>query len=374
MTSRVLVNATAKVAKPERLSKFVDTIRVQFQGGPGGNGCISMLSLFANEFAGPDGGNGGCGGHVVLRANKQIKSFNHVKSRYRGLSGLPGKGKNIFGLNAEHMFIDVPVGTLVTPAGPKDLAYHEIDPDKSDIIADLDREGSMFIAARGGAGGRGNHSFLTNANRHPRVAEAGAMGETNTYDLRMRMYAHIALVGLPNVGKSTLLKTLTNANVKIGNYFFTTRHPQVGVLEYDDFTQIAISDLPGLIEDSNKNRGLGVRFLRSVERCVCLLYVVDMSTDPATQLEKLFMELELHKRGLSERPHMIFGNKMDDPISVTNVEPLKEYLASRRPNTTLVLGSSLYGGHLEKLRSEFKSMYEIYKAKHDDELEDALIW
>lgn len=356
------------------LSRFVNTLRVVFRGGNGGNGCISMLNLYANEFAGTAGGNGGHGGHVVLRANKQVKSLNNLATTYKGLDGEDGRGKNQYGANAEHTIIDVPVGTLVAQATPKDLAEHEFDPDLSDIVGDLDQHGSLFIAARGGSGGRGNSAFLSNTNRHPRFAEAGAKGEINTYELRMKLFAHIGLIGLPNAGKSTLLKSLTSAQVKIGDYSFTTLHPQVGVLEFPDYTQVAISDLPGLIEESHKNRGLGLKFLRHVVHCACLLYVVDLTRDPVIQLETLFFELEHYRQGLSRRPHFIIGNKLDDPKSEDNIDILKDYIQRTRPETKLLMTSCLRGDNLEQVRLELRRMYDDYYLKNQDELNDALIW
>lgn len=355
-------------------SRFVDALRVQFQGGQGGDGCISMLHVFGNEFCGPDGGNGGCGGHVVLRADRKVKSFGHLSKTYRGLAGVRGMGKNLFGANGAHTFVEVPIGTIVTPVRPKELAEHEFDPEKSDIIAELDQHGSLFIAARGGAGGRGNATYLSNTNRHPRVAEAGAAGELNTYELRMKLYAHIGLIGLPNAGKSTLLKTLTRAHVRIGDYAFTTLHPQVGTIEYDDYTQIAISDLPGLIEDSHKNRGLGIKFLRHVQRCACLLYVIDLTNEPIQQLQTLWNELELYKRGLSSQAHMILANKIDHPEASANVTSFIDFVSKERPETKVLVTSSLRGDNLEDLRLDLRRMYDEYQTKFEDEPDAGLVW
>lgn len=356
------------------ISKFINSAVVKFRGGRGGDGCISMLSLFANEFAGPSGGNGGHGGHIVLRAKKSVKSLNHIQSQYRGHDGIRGRSKNLFGANAEHTFVDVPVGTVVARPKPKELAEHEFDPELSDLVADLDQDGSLFIAAKGGSGGRGNNAFLSNTNRHPRIAEAGAKGEENVYELRMKLYAHVGLIGLPNTGKSTLLRTLTNAQVKIGDYAFTTLFPQVGIMEYDDYTQVAISDLPGLIEDSHKNRGLGLKFLRHVQHCACLLYVVDLTDNPILQLETLFQELDLYRKGLSHRPHLILGNKIDDPRSLDNVATLKSYLDKVRPESKLLIASGLRGDSLDKLRVQLRDMYDAHYNKHKDDVGQAMVW
>lgn len=347
------MNAIRSVATAKKLTRFVDTVKIRFQGGKGGDGCISMLSLFANEFAGPDGGNGGHGGHVVLNANCRVKSFNQVSKIYKGEDGGRGRSKCMFGANGAHRYVDVPVGTVVA--------------EEETTLAELTRDGAQFIAARGGAGGRGNASYLSNENRHPRVAQVGASGESKLLELRLRIYAHVGLIGLPNVGKSTLLKTMTHAEVKIGNYAFTTLYPQVGIIEYDDYTQLAIADLPGLIEDSHKNRGLGLSFLRNVQKCVCLLYVIDMTEDPIKQLETLVKELELYKENLSERPHVIMGNKVDDERSVANIVKLSEYLARHRPHSKFMACSALRGDNLERLRMEMRRMYDEYQNSPDTE-------
>lgn len=366
--------AASQLYKPDKLSRFVDSVRVKFQGGKGGDGCIAMLHLFANEFAGVDGGSGGCGGHVVLRATSQVKSLNKVNSNYQGLPGASGKGKNLYGFNAPHTFVEVPIGTIVTPAKPKELAEHEYDPDKSEVVAELDQEGSMFIAARGGAGGRGNSTYLSNTNRHPRVAELGAMGEKNVYDLRLKFYAHIGLIGLPNAGKSTLLRTMTGARVKIGDYAFTTLHPQVGIIQFDDYTRLAISDLPGLIEGSHNNHGLGINFLRSVQRCICFLYLIDMTQDPVKELETLFFELETFKKGLSWRPHLVIGNKIDDERARANVDVVRDFLNINRPGTKFILTSTLRGDNLEDVRIEMRNIYDQHLAANKDDLGGTLEW
>jgi len=360
--------------KSARSTRFVDSVRVKFQGGRGGDGCISMLHEFANEFGGPDGGNGGCGGHVVLRANGIVKSLNKIASAYKGLPGVAGMGRDMHGKNAEHTFVDVPIGTLVAPAIPKEVNPADFDPDKSPIVAELSEEGSMFIAARGGAGGKGNAFFLSNRNRHPRIAQAGAEGEVKVFELRMKLYAHVGLIGLPNAGKSTLLRNMTHANVQVGDYQFTTLYPQVGTLAYDDYTQIAISDLPGLIEDSHKNRGLGVTFLRHVKRCVCLLYVIDLSEEPIRQFETLCFELESYKKGLSERPHLVLANKVDLPEAAANLAQFAHHLAKVRPNSKLLPISTLRGDNLEELRLELKRMHDEYQAANADSIDAPLVW
>lgn len=369
-----LANAAlrSQYANPVKVSRFVDAVRVRFSGGKGGDGSISFLHLFANEFAGPDGGNGGNGGHLILRAENTVKSLNHVKSHYMGEPGERGQGKNLYGKGGEHKFIDVPVGTIVRPARP--MSEFDYKEDESDIIADLDEHGSMFIAARGGGGGKGNMSYLSNRNRHPRQAQAGARGDINVFELKMRLYAHLGLIGMPNAGKSTLLRALTMANVRIGEYAFTTLHPQVGTIEYDDYSQVAISDLPGLIQDSHLNRGLGVQFLRHVERCACIVFVIDLSSEsPIGQIQQLVKELEAYKKGLSSRPNLIVGNKIDTESAQRNEQAFATYVASRWPNTRFITVSTLTGANLKQLRDEFKRVYDFYASKHAGDT-DALVW
>lgn len=375
MTSTRLLQQFVKQAKPERLSRFVDSVRVKFKGGNGGDGCISMLHLFCNEFAGPDGGNGGNGGHIIIRANDRVKSLGGMARTYYGYQGERGKGKNLYGRNADHKFVEVPVGTLVCKTQDRSLAEHEIDPDLSDIVADLDQHGSMFIAARGGAGGRGNASYLSNQNRHPRVAQLGAKGEEKDYEIRLKIYAHVALIGLPSAGKSSLLRSLTNANVRVGDWDFTTLHPQVGVIQYEDtLEQVAISDLPGLIDDSHKNRGLGLRFLRHAQRCACVLFVIDLTRSPAKQMDTLTREMELFRKGMSWRPHIVVGNKVDEPNCEQGIEELKGYMAERRPNSSLLLVSSRRGDNLDELRLAIKRLYDEQQVKASDGLHDNLLW
>lgn len=362
-------------------SRFIDSIKVRFRGGRGGDGCVSMMHLFANEWAGPDGGNGGNGGHVVLRASRQVKSLARINPNYQGHPGARAHGKNLFGRSAEHTFVEVPVGTTVIQARPKHIAPHEWADERSresKIVAVLDVEGSMFVAARGGAGGRGNASYLTNLNRHPQLAEKGAEGDCNEYELFMRLYAHLGMIGMPNAGKSSLLTALTGAQVKIGDYAFTTLHPQVGVIEYDeqDYAQVAISDLPGLIEDSHLNRGLGVSFLRSLHRCAAFMYVLDLAADPIGQWKTLVHELESYKRGThSSRAHLIVANKSDLVGTDKPYEELLAYLALEHPRAPRpVAVSAKTGAGLAELRKSIRQIHDEYVALNADEPETALVW
>lgn len=347
------------VATTDRNTSFIDWKRVLFNGGNGGDGCISFLHTIHTEFAGPDGGDGGNGGHVILKANTNIKSLAGVRSAYRAESGQHGEGKDIIGRSGEHIFIEVPLGTLV----------RRFD---GTILADLDIDGSMYIAARGGAGGKGNHFFLSNKNRHPRIAEVGGKGEEHRYILEMKCVAHVGLVGFPNVGKSTLLRAISRARPRVACYPFTTLNPYVGVVQFDDYVQLAVADLPGLIPGAHENRGLGIDFLKHVERCVCLMYVIDLSiSEPWSQLEDLIHELECFKPGLSRKPHAIIGNKYDHPNAPENLEKLKEFLIQQAPEGTLPLPvipvSAKFGGNIKEFIDHMRGLYDLY---HEEKVEN----
>ncbi|CAH1791867.1 unnamed protein product [Owenia fusiformis] len=312
---RSYVARAAKKIKPRsdrpENKHFMDFRRVHLKGGKGGNGMMSFLSLFANEFAGPDGGDGGCGGHVILQADTNVKALNHVKTEYKAADGENGKSKCCHSKNTEHTYVSVPIGTIC-----KD--------ESGSVVADLAKQNAIFVAARGGAGGHGNHYFLSNEKRAPTTHEMGAAGEDKHLLLELRTIAHAGLIGFPNAGKSTLLRAVSRARPKVAAYPFTTLNPHVGIVEYEDMVQVAVADIPGLIEGAHQNRGLGISFLRHIERCLCLLYVIDLSVDePWTQLDNLKYELEQYSEGLSERRHAIIGNKIDLKKSQDNFELLK---------------------------------------------------
>ncbi|CAB4069277.1 lipA [Lepeophtheirus salmonis] len=252
-----------KVPKPkkdEKINYFVDWKVIKVYGGNGGDGCISTLSLFRNEFAGPDGGNGGYGGHVIFRAEDKLSSLNHVKNEIKGFNG-------------------VPVGTILRNA-------------KREVLVELDKKGSAFIAARGGEGGRGNAFFRSSTNQTPICAEVGGKGEGFRFEIELKTSAHVGLIGFPNAGKSTLLRAIT--------------------LNYDDYEKISIADVPGIIEGSHQNKGLGISFLRHIERT----------------LEILKNELEQYHPGLSNRPHKVVANKIDLEGSENNFRILADQIGN----------------------------------------------
>ncbi|KAA0203261.1 hypothetical protein HAZT_HAZT011158 [Hyalella azteca] len=290
---------------------FKDHTILKVRGGNGGDGAVSMLSVYRKEFAGPDGGDGGNGGHVVLKATKAKNSLCHLPCSISGPNGECGRKHDCHGANAEHMVVEVPLGTIVSYEGK--------------VLASLDVENALFVAARGGAGGKGNVFFCTDTDQAPKVAEYGGKGEQLTYEIELRTIADIGLIGFPNAGKSTLLRAISRARPKVANYPFTTLNPHVGIVHYADMFQLAVADIPGLVEGAHVNKGLGYEFLRHVQRCAGLLYILDGSQpEPWKQLEVLRRELDLYDSGLSQRPYAVVANKIDLDEAQQNVEELKQ--------------------------------------------------
>ncbi|CAC5396703.1 obgE [Mytilus coruscus] len=343
-------------SKINRKTFFVDFKKVKVTGGTGGNGVMCFTSEKNKEFCGPDGGDGGNGGHVVLKASKDIRSLNHLKTVINGNTGVKGRSKNCHGKNAEHLYVKVPQGTIVRNEEGK-------------MLTSLDEEHDYYIAARGGSGGRGNRFFLTDTNTAPAKAELGAEGESRQLMLELRIMANAGLIGFPNAGKSTLLRAISRAKPKVSPIPFTTMNPHIGMVGYDDYVQIAVADIPGLIKDAHKNRGLGISFLRHIERCACLLYVIDLSvSEPWTQLNDLKHELDQYKPGLSARPHAVIGNKIDLPGAKDNLRELT--LAINLPVYPVAAKHRI---GIDSLLTHLRYMYDKYGAKEDIEEDSTLV-
>lgn len=327
----------------KKLSRyFVDQRRVKVAAGSGGDGASSFHSEPWKEWGGPDGGNGGAGGDVIIRVDRQVKSLSAVSTVYRGKDGEAGSSKNRFGRNASPTYIAVPLGTVVKEEG--------------EMLADLSHHQQLYIVAYGGAGGKGNRFFLSNENRAPLTATPGEKGQERVVQLELRTMAHAALVGFPNAGKSSLLRVISNARPAVAAYPFTTLKPHVGIVQYRDHEQVAVADIPGLIAGAHLNRGLGVSFLRHIERCRVLLYVLDMSSaQPWEQFHQLRFELDQYKPDLSHRPHAIVANKMDLPNARKNLEALRS-----RVRQTVIPVSALTGDNTGELILHLRTMYDSY--------------
>ncbi|XP_014210209.1 mitochondrial ribosome-associated GTPase 2 [Copidosoma floridanum] len=343
---------TKPKSKRGTLQYFVDIKQVRVEGGKGGDGNVSFLQVWCNDKAGPDGGDGGNGGHVIFEVTPDIKDLSSVQSILKADDGENGGNKDCFGKSASHKIVKVPMGTIV-----RDV--------EGNILADLEEEGTKFIAARGGAGGHGNVFFKSDVNNTPKVAEYGAEGESYQYVLEIRSMAHVGLIGLPNAGKSTLLTAITRARPKIAPYPFTTLKPHIGMIQYDDYEQIAVADLPGLIPDSHKNKGLGITFLKHAERCAALLFIIDITHDePWTQLEILKYEISQFNDNLNDRPKIVIANKIDLPQAKENLQLLQE-----RIDEPIVAISAKIGTNVSTLLREIRILYDKYLTENQKNVE-----
>ncbi|XP_066527394.1 mitochondrial ribosome-associated GTPase 2 [Hoplias malabaricus] len=334
-------NTKKKELSEKKLTRyFVDRKRVKLEAGSGGNGACSFHSEPRKEWGGPDGGNGGNGGDVIIKVNAQVKSLSLVSPLYRGENGESGRSKNCYGRNASPIFVQVPIGTVVKEEGR--------------TVADLALNGQEFIAVHGGQGGKGNRFFLSNENRAPLTATPGERGEERVLQLELRTLAHAGLVGFPNAGKSSLLRAISNAKPAVAAYPFTTLNPHIGIVRYRDHQQLAVADIPGLIRGAHLNRGLGVSFLRHIQRCRFLLFVLDMTSPfPWEQLQDLQYELDQYEPGLSQRPKVIVANKMDLSGTQGNLEALRSHVDER-----VIPVSALTGHNTEELILHLRELYD----------------
>ena len=287
------------------MSQFVDECQLNLRGGDGGAGCVSFRREGPVVNGGPNGGDGGNGGDIWLVADHNVASllaFRDHPHRRAG-DGVHGKGKDLHGRRGESLEVTVPEGTVVS-----DLYTGE-------VLAELNNHGDRWMAVAGGRGGRGNARFLSNRRRAPTFAEQGEHGEERWFRLEIRLMADVALVGFPNVGKSTLISVISAARPRIADYPFTTLEPNLGVVSIDDDTSFTVADIPGLIEGASEGRGLGHRFLRHVERARVLCIMVDLApldgVGPTEQEEILRRELGQYRPELLERPRIVVGTKAD---------------------------------------------------------------
>ncbi len=287
--------------------KFVDEVRILVKAGDGGNGCVSFRREKFIPRGGPDGGDGGKGGDVILQADCQLSTLLDLTypQTFRAQKGSHGKGKDQTGKNGKDLIIRVPVGTLVR------------DGETGEILQDLLFEGQRFIVAQGGRGGRGNARFATPSNRTPRHAEKGEKGQQRLLHLELKLLADVGLIGYPNVGKSTLLAQISSARPKIADYPFTTLTPNLGVVMREEGRSFVVADIPGLIEGASKGAGLGLNFLRHVERTRLLLHLLDISgeplKDPIKDFHALNHELVSYHPSLQEKKQIVALNKIDLP-------------------------------------------------------------
>lgn len=302
---------------------FLDRARISVKGGNGGKGVISFRREAHVPRGGPDGGDGGRGGDLVLRADAQLASLGDFsfKKEFAATDGATGEGSNKSGKAGRDKVVRVPAGTTV-----RDIKTGE-------EVADLVTDGAEIVAARGGKGGRGNARFVTSTRRAPRIAMDGQAGEERELELELRLIADVGLAGLPNAGKSSLLAALTRARPKIAAYPFTTLTPNLGVARLDE-RELVIADIPGLIEGASTGAGLGEEFLRHIERTRVVVQVVDASRDdPLADIATIDTELAAYGRGLRDRPEIVALNKIDLAEARDKVPALVEALAAQGRET-----------------------------------------
>lgn len=374
---------------------FVDRIKVFAQAGDGGRGCVSFRREKFVPRGGPDGGDGGRGGDVILRADIHTDNLSNLfyEPIIKAKSGAHGQGKKKHGRGATPKVVKVPVGTVVYPAAApvprnddydsapdpsleKESTNEDALPFASEVsadqpaplpIADLTHDGEEFILCKGGGGGKGNVHFKSSKNRAPVQYTEGEEGEQGHFLFELRTMADAALVGYPNAGKSTLLGKISAAHPKVAPYPFTTLHPVVGVIDFDGYRRASIADIPGLIEGAHRNVGLGHDFLRHITRCRLLLFVLDIAGSegrhPIEDLQNLRREIDLYDPRLSQRPWYIIANKMDLPDAAENLRALEQ----RFPGVPVVAISAAESEGLPELKEHLKGWLFAESAEWVDE-------
>ncbi len=300
------------------MSNFIDRVKIFVKAGHGGQGCVSFRREAYVPKGGPDGGDGGKGGDVIIRADKQLGTLIDLKyqQNYYAEKGKQGRGKQQSGSDGKDIIIRVPVGTTVN------------DAETHTLIVDMDRDDREYIIARGGRGGKGNAFFKSATHQAPRFAQPGEDGEEQWLFLELKLLADVGLVGFPNAGKSTLISRISAAKPKIADYPFTTLSPVLGVVKPEGRSSFVVADIPGLIENAHKGAGLGFEFLRHVERTSILLHMVDVSGmvpgDPVENFKKINKELELYSRVLMKKFMIVAATKID-AADTARLEELSAY-------------------------------------------------
>ena len=304
--------------------QFVDYAKVYVKAGDGGQGCVSFRREKYVPRGGPDGGDGGRGGHISFRATDTLNTLldQRYHKEYSAKKGQHGMGQKMHGRNGEDLLIPVPAGTILR------------DAETNTVIADLDSDGKEVIIAKGGRGGLGNSHFATSTRQAPKFAQPGEPGEERYLILELKLLADVGLIGMPNAGKSTFLSVLSAAKPKIADYPFTTLAPVLGVVKAEDYRSFVVADIPGLIEGAHMGVGLGFQFLRHVERTSVLLHLVDISEtgpgDPVENLQKINSELKQYNPDLIKKPQVVVGTKLDIAGNGERLASLETYCAHEK--------------------------------------------
>ena len=332
---------------------FVDQVTISVHAGNGGDGCSSFRREKFIPYGGPDGGDGGKGADFVLEADPNLSTLIDLRYQklYQAENGRPGKGNNMTGRSGKEWVIKVPVGTLV-----KDL-------EGGNLLIDLKEPRQRFTVARGGKGGNGNTRFKSSVNRAPRTFQTGEPGERKKLFLELKLLADVAIIGFPNAGKSTLISRISNARPKIANYPFTTLVPQLGVVRVDDYHTFVAADIPGLIEGAHSGKGLGIRFLKHIERSRLLVHLLDFSEshsrDPVSDYHAIQKELKSFSPELYLKPQILVATKVDHPSAQEKFEDYKDRMHLLNPDFFAI--SSVTGQGLSPLLARIKDMLMQFK-------------
>jgi len=338
---------------------FIDRARIYVEAGNGGDGMSSFRREKFVEKGGPNGGNGGRGGDVILVADKNLNTLIdfRYKRKYVAKRGGQGGTKNCTGMRADNVYVKVPMGTLVR------------DDVTGAVMADLTEDGQEYIAAKGGRGGKGNACYVTSTNRAPTFAEKGEPGENRWLKLELKLLADVGLVGYPSVGKSSIIAQVSAARPEIAAYHFTTLSPVLGVVRIDEERSFVLADIPGLIEGAHEGVGLGHDFLRHVERTKVLLHIVDVAgvdgRDPIEDFDKINNELAQYSERLARRKQLVVANKMDLPEAQENFARLKEYVEAKGYEITKA--SAATGEGLRELMFQAYELLEAYVPEEDEQ-------
>ncbi len=341
---------------------FVDTVTVHLEAGKGGNGSASFRREKYVPQGGPDGGDGGRGGHVIVRGDKDIASLVHLyfQPHQRAEPGGNGKCQQQHGRNGRDCLLRVPLGTEIWTE------------DRTQLLADVVEDGAEFVLARGGKGGLGNCHFKSSTHQAPIEFTPGGEAVLMTVHMELKLLADLGLVGFPNAGKSSLLSCISHAHPKVAAYPFTTLNPVIGTMMFEDYTKLTVADIPGIIEGAHNGVGLGHEFLRHIERAYALVYLVDMAgvdgRQPWDDYRALRRELTLHEKLLADRPSIIVANKMDEPEAVANLKIFKRKI--RKPVLPI---SALSGEGIDALHEALGTLCDAVRERYRLEIARAAV-
>jgi len=333
---------------------FIDEVTILIQAGDGGDGCRSFRREKYVPLGGPDGGDGGDGGDIIFEADSHLSTLTDLKNRrlYKASCGSPGKGKTMTGKEGKDLVIKIPAGTLIK------------DGENLELLADLTEHKARFVAASGGRGGRGNARFKSSRNRAPKRFDLGVKTEEKKLFFELKLLADVAVIGLPNAGKSTFISKISHARPKIADYPFTTLIPNLGVVQLDDFSTFVAADIPGLVEGAHQGKGLGIRFLKHTERSRLLVHLLDFSSDntrdPLDDYQIVQHELECFSEKLYQSPQILVASKVDHPGAVEKFQAHESRLKEINPHVHFI--SSMTGEGVLKLLWQIKEVLDRLKA------------